>query len=186
MGSAAMARARQIPVKKLDSFFSPQQLKALGVSAQIGSAVVQGDHEVSFHQGSTRVPPGFHQGSTRVPPGFHQGSARVAGWCEHQKEHRMLLGISPEFIFFLAGLWDHSGFIPSSVIQGNALFIWGEAPFVVSQKWIPLPTLPTARCPSHSHRREPPEVSRKWRAQWKPPLPLWSTLPNPPNSRDPC
>ena len=36
-----------------------------------------------FHQGSTRVPPGFHQGSTRVPPGFH-----------------MLLGISPELIFF--------------------------------------------------------------------------------------
>ena len=35
-------------------------------------------------------------GSTRVP----RGSARPAGWCEHKKEHRVLLGISPELTFF--------------------------------------------------------------------------------------
>ena len=34
----------------------------------------------------------------RVP----RGSAKAAGWCEHYKEHRMLLGISPE-LFFLGG-----------------------------------------------------------------------------------
>ena len=36
------------------------------------------------------------------------------------------------------------GFIPTSVIHGYPLFIWGvglwEALFVVSQKWIPFPT----------------------------------------------
>ena len=73
-----------------------------GVSARSVSGVVRGGPEARFHEGSTRVPPGFHQGSTsstRVP----RGSARAAGWCEHQKEHRMLLGISPELIGFLRG-----------------------------------------------------------------------------------
>ena len=78
--------------------FSPTA-ESFGVSAQIGSGVIRGGPKVR----ATRVPPGFHQGSTRVPPGLHQGSTRVprgsaraAGWCEHEKEHRMLLGISPE------------------------------------------------------------------------------------------
>ena len=72
--------------------------ESFGVSAQIGSGVVRGGPEVRFYEGSTRVPLGFHQGSTRVPRGS-------AGWCEQEKKHRMLLGISPEliiciFIFF--------------------------------------------------------------------------------------
>ena len=70
--------------------FSPTA-GSFGVSAQICSGVVRGGPEVRFHQGSTRVPRGFHQGSTRVP--------RAAGWCEHYKERRMLLGISPELVF---------------------------------------------------------------------------------------
>ena len=60
--------------------------------------MVRGGPEVRFHESSTRVPPGFHQGSNRVPRGF----ARVAGWCELQKEHRMLLGISPELIIIFS------------------------------------------------------------------------------------
>ena len=60
--------------------FSPTA-ENFGVSAQIGSGVVRGAHEVRFHQGSTRVPPGFHQGSTRVPRGeVLEGSGRV-GCC---------------------------------------------------------------------------------------------------------
>ena len=47
--------------------FSPTA-ESFGVSAQIGSGVVRGGHEVRFHDGSTRVPP--------------RGSARVAGWCD--------------------------------------------------------------------------------------------------------
>ena len=64
--------------KRIDllfEFFFPR----FGVSAQIGSGVVRGGHEVRFHEGLA----GFHWGSTRI--------------CE--KEHRMLLGISPELIF---------------------------------------------------------------------------------------
>ena len=68
--------------------------ESFGVLAQMGFGVVRGGPEVRFHEGSTRVPPEFHQGSTRVP----RGSARAAGWCERQKEHRMLLGISPELV----------------------------------------------------------------------------------------
>ena len=36
--------------------FFPQQLKALGVSAQIGSGVVRCVPQVRFHKGSIRVP----------------------------------------------------------------------------------------------------------------------------------
>ena len=61
--------------------FSPTA-ESFGVSAQIGSGVVWGGPEVRFHDGSTRVP---------------RGSAR---WCEHYKEDRMLLGISPELVLF--------------------------------------------------------------------------------------
>ena len=70
----------------------PPTAESFGVSAQMGSGVVRGGPEVRFHNGSTRVP---------------QGSARAAGWCEHEKEHRMLLGISPELIFppVLSHLW---------------------------------------------------------------------------------
>ena len=71
--------------------------ESFGVSAQIGSGVVRGGPEVRFHEGSTKVPP----------------SARAAGWCEHYKEHRMLLGISPELIFLSSvlgwcGHWDEN------------------------------------------------------------------------------
>ena len=48
--------------------FSPTA-ESFGVSAQIGSGVVRGGHEVRFHEGSTRVPPRFHQGSTRFCEG---------------------------------------------------------------------------------------------------------------------
>ena len=78
-------RASEGQLQKVVRRFSPQ-LQGFGVSAQIGSGVVRGGHEVRFHQGSTRVP---------------RGSARAAGWCEHKKEHRMLLGISPDLIVFL-------------------------------------------------------------------------------------
>ena len=53
--------------KKLRSFYSPKA-ESFGVSAQIGSGVVQGGPEVRFHEGSTRVP---------------RGSARAAEWCKH-------------------------------------------------------------------------------------------------------
>ena len=59
---------------------------SFGVSAQTSSGVVRGGPEERFH----RVPPGFLRVS--------RGSARAVGWCEHKKEHRMLLGISPELI----------------------------------------------------------------------------------------
>ena len=78
--------------------FSPTA-ESFGVSAHISSGVVQGGPEVRFHEGSTRVLPGFHQGFMRVSI----GSARAAGRCEHQKGRRMLLGTSPELIFFSAG-----------------------------------------------------------------------------------
>ena len=65
--------------------FSPTA-ESFRVSAQIGSGVVRGGPEVRF----------FHEGSTRVPPGFHEDSTR---FCE--KEHCMLLGVSPELIFLL-------------------------------------------------------------------------------------
>ena len=45
--------------------FSPTA-GSFGVSAQIGSGVVQGGPEVRFHEGSTRVQPGFNQGSVRA------------------------------------------------------------------------------------------------------------------------
>ena len=64
-------------------FFLPTA-ESFGVSAQIGSGVVRGGPEV-------KVPPGFHQCSTRFCEGC--GVARAL------KEHRMLLGISPELIF---------------------------------------------------------------------------------------
>ena len=64
-----------------------QQLKALGVSAQIGSGVVPDGPEVRFHERSTRVPSGFREVLRGV-----RGGART-------KEHRMLLGMSPELIF---------------------------------------------------------------------------------------
>ena len=60
--------------------FFPPTAESFGVSAQIGSGVVWGGPEVRFHQGSTRVP---------------RGSSRAAGY----KEHRMLLGMSPELFF---------------------------------------------------------------------------------------
>ena len=69
----------QIPT----SFIFSPTAESSGVSAQIGSGVVWGGPEVRFHEGSTRVP---------------RGSSRAAGWCEHYKEHRMLLGMSPELI----------------------------------------------------------------------------------------
>ena len=59
-------KPNRLPFPSLWAFYS-------GVSAQIGSGVVRGGPEASFHEGSTRVPPGFHQGSTRVPRGFHEG-----------------------------------------------------------------------------------------------------------------
>ena len=54
--------------KPYPRYFSPIA-ESCGVSAQIGSGVVRGGHEVRFHQGSTRVPRGFHEGSTRFCEG---------------------------------------------------------------------------------------------------------------------
>ena len=54
------------PLQNSGCPFSPTA-ESFGVSAQIGSGVVQGRSEVRFHEGSTRVPRGF---------------ARAAGWCE--------------------------------------------------------------------------------------------------------
>ena len=95
----------------------PQQLKALG----LGSGVVRGGPEVRFHTGSTRVP----RGSTRVPPGFHQGSTRVprrsaraAGWCERCKENCVLLGMSPELIFWGGAEKKH--------LPQPAISFWGK------------------------------------------------------------
>ena len=68
--------------------FFPTTAESFGVSAH---GVVRGGPEVRFHEGSTRVPPGFHEGSTRFCKDFGG---------EHEKEHRMLLGISPERVFF--------------------------------------------------------------------------------------
>ena len=70
----------QLPSGALLSFVCPTAA-SFGVSAQIGSGVVQGGPEIRFHQGSTRVLPGFHEGSTRVPPGFLQGSTRFCKGC---------------------------------------------------------------------------------------------------------
>ena len=82
-------------------FFSPTA-ESFGVSAQIGSGVVGGGPEVRFQQGSTRVPRGFHE----VLRGL-RGSAST-------KEHRMLLGISPELIL-LCRTWRLSpGWTPGS------------------------------------------------------------------------
>ena len=66
--------------------FSPTA-ESCEVSAQMGSGAVRGGPEVRFHEGSTRVPLGFHE----VLRGLQGGD-------EHKKEHRMLLGISPERI----------------------------------------------------------------------------------------
>ena len=72
----------------------PPTAESFGVSAQIGSGVVQGGPEERFHEGSTRVPRGFHEGSTRVP-GFHQvlrGLRGGPGWFEarfHQSSTRV-------------------------------------------------------------------------------------------------
>ena len=54
------------------SFFSTQQLKALGSMSPDRLRGGPG-------QPTGKVPRRFRQGSTRVP----QGSARAAGWCEH-------------------------------------------------------------------------------------------------------
>ena len=74
-------------------FFSPfsPTAESFGVLAQICSGVVRGGPEVRSHKGSTRVPPGFHEGSSR----FCEG----CGVVRAQKDHRMLLGISPELTF---------------------------------------------------------------------------------------
>ena len=83
--------------------FSPPTAESFGVSAQIGSGVVRG----------------------KVPRGFHQGSTRAAGWCEHQNEHRMLLGISPELILFAClfvsrlVLFSHPGVGPQILTVSN-------------------------------------------------------------------
>ena len=67
----------------------PPTAESFGVSAQMGSGVVRGGPDARFHDSSTRVPQGFHEGSTRF----------CEGGVVREKEHRMLLGISPELIF---------------------------------------------------------------------------------------
>ena len=95
--------------------FSPTA-ESFGVSAQIGSRVVRGGPVVRFHQGSTRVPPGFHEGSTRVHEvlrGLRGGASTkkstaspTAKGCPGKK---MLLGISPELIFYIVCCLNKSG-----------------------------------------------------------------------------
>ena len=97
---------RSFPIIVVSCFFdgpssflcvSPKA-ESFGVSAQTGSGVVRGGPEGRFHEGSTRVPRGFHD-STR----FCEG----CGVVRALKEHRLLLGISPELIWCL-----HSGHRP--------------------------------------------------------------------------
>ena len=96
---------------------------SFGVSAQIGSGVVRGGPEVRFHKG-------FHRGFTRVP----RGSARAVAWCDHEEEHHMLLGMSPELIF----LWVKAvkvcilSIILGDVARGGAFWgvnMYAEHPF---------------------------------------------------------
>ena len=97
--------------------FSPTAA-SFGVSAQIGSGVVQGGPEVRFHEGSTRVPPGSHEGPTR----FCEGCGVVRAL---RKEHRMLLGISPELIVFFLG--GEGNYFARFGLEEEAEKLWQEA-----------------------------------------------------------
>ena len=64
--------------------------------------------------------------STRVPPGFHKGSTRFCKTCGVRalKEYRMLLGISPELIYFFAAGGSAAGLrlrVPAAAVPGPLL-----------------------------------------------------------------